>query len=227
MADVSQRSLKRTILTSAVAAMSHLEETSMNLVVDLRRSIGLAAAALALAGCTSMRPGAAPVGDPGFGFALWSPGRADNAQLETRYAGKNPNNANCVGENLSPALAWARAPAATRSFVILMDDQAGRAGLGVNHWVAYGIAPEANGLPEAAAMAAQAGFSAGKNSLGMPYLGPCPPRGNAPQHYVFTLIATSLEAGALPPGLDKAAVLEALKGGKALGAASLVLRFNH
>jgi Raf kinase inhibitor-like YbhB/YbcL family protein len=174
-----------------------------------------------------MSPGAAPVGDPGFGFALWSPGRADNAQLETRYAGKNPNNANCVGENLSPALAWARAPAATRSFVILMDDQAGRAGLGVNHWVAYGIAPEANGLPEAAAVAAPAGFSAGKNSLGMPYLGPCPPRGNAPQHYVYTLIATSLEAGALPPGLDKAAVLEALKGGKALGAASLVLRFNH
>ena len=197
----------------------------MNLIVNLRRSVGLAAAALALAGCASMST--APVGDPGFGFALWSPGRADNAQLETRYAGKNPNNANCVGENLSPALAWARAPTATRSFVILMDDQAGRAGLGVNHWVAYGIAPEANGLPEAAAVAAPAGFSAGKNSLGMPYLGPCPPRGNAPQHYVFTLIATSLEAGALPPGLDKAAVLETLKGGKALGAASLVLRFNH
>jgi len=204
-----------------------LEETSMNLIVNLRRSIGLVAAALALAGCAAMSPGAAPVGDPGFGFALWSPGRADNAQLETRYAGKNPNNANCVGENLSPALAWARAPAATRSFVILMDDQAGRAGLGVNHWVAYGIAPEANGLPEAAAVAAPAGFTAGKNSLGLPYLGPCPPRGNAPQHYVYTLIATSLEAGALPPGLDKAAVLEALKGGKALGAASLVLRFNH
>ncbi|MDZ7653595.1 MAG: YbhB/YbcL family Raf kinase inhibitor-like protein [Burkholderiaceae bacterium] len=197
----------------------------MNLIVNLRRRISLAAAALALAGCASMS--AAPVGDPGFGFALWSPGRADNAQLETRYAGKNPNNPNCVGENLSPALAWARAPAATRSFVILMDDQAGRAGLGVNHWVAYGIAPAANGLPEAAAVAAPAGFSAGKNSVGMPYLGPCPPRGNAPQHYVFTLIATSLEVSALPPGLDKAAVLEALKGGKALGAASLVLRFNH
>jgi Raf kinase inhibitor-like YbhB/YbcL family protein len=207
--------------------MFHLAEISMNLIVNLRRSIGLAVAALALAGCASMSPGAAPVGDPGFGFALWSPGRADNAQLETRYAGKNPNNANCIGENLSPALAWARAPAATRSFVILMDDQAGRVGLGVNHWVAYGIAPQANGLPEAAAVAAPVGFSAGKNSLGMPYLGPCPPRGNAPQHYAFTLIATSLEAGALPPGLDKAAVLEALKGGKTLGAASLVMRFNH
>jgi len=200
----------------------------MRLIAHPRHGIALAAAlTLALAGCTAMSPGAAPVGDPGFGFALWSPGRADNAPLETRYAGKNPANANCVGENLSPALAWARAPAATRSFVVLMDDQAGRAGLGVNHWVAYGIAPDAKGLPEAAAVAAPAGFSAGKNSLGMPYLGPCPPRGNAPQHYVFTLIATSLDAGALPPGLDKAAVLEALKGGKALGAASLVLRFNH
>jgi len=207
--------------------MFHPEETSMNLIVKHRRSIGLVAAALALAGCAAMSPGVAPVGDPGFGFALWSPGRADNAQLETRYAGKNPNNPNCVGENLSPALAWTRAPAATRSFVILMDDQAGRAGLGVNHWVAYGIAPGTTGLPEAAATAATAGFVAGKNSVGLTYLGPCPPRGNAPQHYVFTLIATSLEAGALPPGLDKAAVLDALKGGKALGAASLVLRFNH
>lgn len=199
----------------------------MKLIVILRSCIVLAAAALALAGCAAVSPSAAPAGDPGFGFALWSPGRADNARLETRYAGKNPNNPNCVGENISPALAWARAPAATRSFVILMDDQAGRAGVGVSHWVAYGIAPDANGLPEAAATAAPAGFSAGKNSAGMPYLGPCPPRGNAPQHYVFTLIATSLEAGALPPGLDKAAVLEALKGGKALGAASVVLRFNH
>lgn len=199
----------------------------MSLIVNVQHSVGLAAAALALAGCSSMPPSTPRVGDPGFGFALWSPGRADNAKLETRYAGKNPNNANCVGENISPALAWARAPAATRSFVILMDDQAGRAGIGVNHWVAYGIASEANGLPEAAAIAAPSGFNAGKNSLGTAYLGPCPPRGNAPQHYVLTLIATSLEAGALPPGLDKAAVLEALKGDKALGAASLVLRFNH
>ena len=75
-------------------------------------------------------------GDPGHkGFSLWSPGRVDNAPLEAKYGGKNPANANCPGENISPALAWARAPSATRSFVILMDDQAGRAGLGVNHWV--------------------------------------------------------------------------------------------
>ena len=66
-----------------------------------------------------------------------------------------------------------------------------------------------------------------KNLFGNHWIGPCAPKGNAPQHYVFTLIATSLEANTLAPGLDKAAVLDALRGGKALGAASLVLRFNH
>ena len=48
---------------------------------------------------------------------------------------------------------------------------------------------------------------------------PCPPRGNAPAALRVLLIATSLEAGALPPGLDKTAVLEGTqRGGKALSA---------
>jgi hypothetical protein len=40
------------------------------------------------------------------------------------------------------------------------------------------------------------------------------------------LIATSLPPDALPPGLGKAELLDAVKG-KTLGAASLVLRFAH
>ncbi len=61
----------------------------------------------------------------------------------------------------------------------------------------------------------------------MPWLGPCSPKGNAPQHYVLTLIATRSNRRAAR-GPDKAGVLEALKGGKALRAASLVLRtFNY
>lgn len=160
------------------------------------------------------------------GFTLSSPGRADNAMLTQPYAGKNPANPNCVGENLSPALAWTRAPAGTRSFAIVMDDQAGRAGLGVNHWTAYGIPATLNALAEGEASTGGSKLVMGKNTLGMSYLGPCPPRGNAPQHYVYTLIATSLAPDALPPGLNKAELMEALKG-KALGAASLVLRYAH
>jgi Raf kinase inhibitor-like YbhB/YbcL family protein len=175
----------------------------------------------ALAGC------AAPPAAPTSGFTLTSPGRADNDMLERAYAGANPTNPNCVGNNVSPALSWTRAPSGTRSFVILMDDQAGRAGLGVNHWTAYGIPASVNGLAQGEATAGSANFVFGKNTLGaMAYLGPCPPKGNAPQHYVYTLIATRLEPGALQPGLSKAEVLEALKG-QAIAAASLVLRFAH
>lgn len=161
------------------------------------------------------------------GFTLSSPTFADNAMLTRPYAGKNPSNPNCVGENISTALAWVRAPQATKSFAILMDDQAGRGGLGVNHLTAYGIPASVSGLAEGGlASAPAANVVAGKNTLGMSYLGPCPPRGNAPQHYVFTLIATSLEPGALQPGLTKPQLLEALAG-KTLGAASLVVRFAH
>lgn len=161
------------------------------------------------------------------GFTLSSPGRADNEMLARPYAGRNPANPNCVGENVSPALAWTRAPEGTKSFAIVMDDQAGRAGLGVNHWTAYGVPASLSGLAEGEASAPSKNFVFGRNTLGANvYLGPCPPRGNAPQHYVYTLIATSLAADALPPGLTKSELLEALKG-KTLGAASLVLRFAH
>lgn len=183
------------------------------------------AAAATVAACMQMPAATAPEAAPQ-GFTLSSPGRADNAMLTRPFAGKNPANPNCVGDNLSPALAWARAPAATKSFVILVDDQAGRAGLGVNHWTAYGIAPTVAGLAEGEASAGSKNFVQGKNTLGLAYLGPCPPKGNAPQHYVHTLVATTLPPDALPPGLNRAEVLDALKG-KTLGAASLVLRFAH
>ena len=161
------------------------------------------------------------------GLGLSSPGRNDNDMLPRPFAGKNPANPNCVGDNISPALAWTRVPEGTKSFAIVMDDQAGRAGLGVNHWTAYGIPTALNGLPEGAATKRPSAFVSGVNTLNdTGYLGPCPRKGNAPQHYVFTLIATSLPPDALPEGLTKAQLLDALKG-RALAASSLVLRFAH
>lgn len=195
----------------------------------LRRAAGALAGAgvfATLAACAGLAPAPAEVPSR-TGFTLTSPGRADNSMLTTPFAGKNPANPNCVGENRSPELVWSRAPAATRSFAILLDDQAGRAGLGVNHWIAYGIAPTVSRLAEGEATTGSTSFVFGKNTLGQAaFLGPCPPKGNAPQHYVYTLIATTVEPGALPPGLTKAELLEALRG-KTLGAASFVTRFAH
>lgn len=177
-----------------------------------------------LAACATHEPAVPPTA-----FRMSSPGMPDNSVLARKNAGDFQKNPNCVGENVSPALEWVNVPDKTRSFVLLVDDQAGRAGLGVSHAVIYGIPAGVTSLAEGELGAPpRAGrFVPGKNLLGMAYLGPCPPRGNALQHYVFTLIATDVDPAALPPGLTKEDILKALQGGRALRAASLVFRFAH
>jgi len=172
------------------------------------------------AGCAALEPAVPPTA-----FRLASPQYADNAMLERKNAGNFAKNPNCTGQNVSPALQWSNAPDKTRSFAILMDDQAGRAGLGVSHMVVYGIPATVSGFGEGELSAPSGKYVAGRSTPGPTgYFGPCPPKGNAPQHYVFTLIATDLEPGALPPGLNKEELLKALQG-RALRGASLVLRF--
>ena len=189
------------------------------------RSAGVAGlTCVLLSACATHEPAAPPAA-----FRMSSPGMPDNTVLARKHAGNFQKNPNCVGDNVSPALEWVNAPDKTRSFVLLLDDQAGRAGLGVSHAVVYGIPSSVTSLAESELSAPpKAGrFVAGRNTLGLQYLGPCPPRGNALQHYVFTLIATDLEPGALAPGLTKDEVLKALQGGRALRAASLVFRYAH
>jgi hypothetical protein len=71
-------------------------------------------------------------------FKLTSSTLEDNAPLAVKNAGNNKQNPNCVGENVSPPLAWSNPPAGTTSYALLMYDPEGRGGLGVVHWVAYG-----------------------------------------------------------------------------------------
>jgi phosphatidylethanolamine-binding protein (PEBP) family uncharacterized protein len=174
-----------------------------------------------LAACATTQEG------PPTAFRLTAPGMPDNSMMQPRMAGNFAKNPNCTGQNVSPPLAWTNAPAKTRSFVILWDDQAGRAGLGVSHAVVYGIPAAVTAFAEGELAAAPTGdrFVRGKSLFGTHWIGPCAPKGNAPQHYVMTLIATTLEPGELPAGLTKPELLKALEGGKALRAASLSLRF--
>lgn len=189
----------------------------------MKRAVLMAACAV-LSGCAAMEASV-----PATAFRLTSPGRADNAMLERKHAGNFAKNPNCLGQNVSPPLAWTGVPDKARSLVLIWDDQAGRAGLGVSHAVVYGIPASVTSFAEGELSAAPAAgrFVPGRNTLGLAWLGPCPPRGNAPQHYVMTLIATTLEPAALAPGLTKDEVLKALQGGKALRAASLALRYAH
>lgn len=160
-------------------------------------------------------------------FSMTSPAFQDNGMMATKYAGKNPANPNCVGENVSPPLQWSNPPAGTKSFALIMFDQEGRLGLGVTHWLAYGIPASLTSLPEGIASQDAKPFLNGLNILKKPeYLGACPPKATGPHHYVFTLIATSLEPDALKSGLTQQELLEAI-GAKALGATGLIGRFGH
>lgn len=192
--------------------------------MHLRFLLAPIAIACALAGCAS---GPSPVVPNGTAFSLWSPQFADGSKLTPQHAGKMAANSNCTGDNLAPALAWKNVPTGTRSLAMLVHDQEGRSGLGVVHWVAYGIDPALGSFAPNEINQASTKYTGGKSTLGLPsYMGPCPPANTGKHHYVYTLIATDLEPGALRPGLTMQELLTQLEG-HAKGASSIVLLYGR
>jgi len=157
-------------------------------------------------------------------FTITSSSFTDGGMLTKKQAADDPMRM-CGGENVSPAIAWANAPARTKSFVIFMQDPDGLLGQGVSHWVGYNIPVNVAGLAEGEITMGSKNFVGGKgtrdNAL---YIGPCPPEGDAPHHYVFTVVATELEPSALKPGMTRDEVYAAIKG-HTLGGASLIGKY--
>jgi Raf kinase inhibitor-like YbhB/YbcL family protein len=154
-------------------------------------------------------------------FTLSSTTFADGTLMPKKVANHNPQNPNCVGDNVSPELSWSGAPDGTKSFALIMVDPEGRSGLGVFHWVAYGIAPSTTSFAVGEVSQDSPKFVGGKSTQGVGhYSGPCTPPG-APHHYTFVIIATDLDPQALPPGLTLPE-LQAKLAGHAKGAAGLV-----
>jgi len=81
-------------------------------------------------------------------FTITSSEFKDGGMLQTKNAGNNKQNPNCIGDNVSPPLAWTNVPEGTKSFALIMYDPEGRGGLGVVHWVAYGIPAAVTGSAE-------------------------------------------------------------------------------
>jgi Raf kinase inhibitor-like YbhB/YbcL family protein len=154
-------------------------------------------AASALTVCFAASAAAA---DP---FALTSTTFKDGQLMPRKVANANPQNPNCVGQNVSPQLSWSGVPEGTRSFAILMEDPEGRGGAGVHHWVAYGIPPSVTSFAEGEVTKASEKYVGGKSTQSVGnYSGPCTPPGT-PHHYTFVVIATDLDPKELPPGLTR------------------------
>ena len=145
-------------------------------------------------------------------FSITSSAFRDGGKLAVKNAGNNKSNPNCVGENVSPPLAWKNPPEGTKSYVLLMSDPEGRAPAGVSHWVAYGIPVSVTGFAEGEVSKPSDKYVGGKSTMNLGnYFGPCTPPGPK-HHYTFVLIATDLDAKALQPGMTREELPKALDG---------------
>lgn len=99
----------------------------------------------------------------------------------------------CAGPNISPALNWSGVPAGTRSLVLTKYDPDAPTGSGFWHWAVFNIPATATGLAQGAGNPGGTlpeGAAQLNNEGGQPgFVGACPPVGDAPHRYVYTLYA--------------------------------------
>jgi hypothetical protein len=100
----------------------------------------------------------------------------------------------CGGQNVSPALEWHNPPPGTRGFALTMYDPDAPTGSGWWHWVAFDLPQTATGLARGAGNTGNASLPKtaiqSRNDYGeVGYGGPCPPQGDRPHRYVFTVFA--------------------------------------
>jgi Raf kinase inhibitor-like YbhB/YbcL family protein len=116
----------------------------------------------------------------------------------------------CSGGNKSPQLAWSGVPEGTKSFALTCFDPDAPTGSGFWHWVVVNIPagvselaldagnPESGKLPSGALQV--------RTDYAKPgYGGPCPPQGDHPHRYLFTLYAVG--ADRLPVTADTPAAV--------------------
>ncbi len=104
----------------------------------------------------------------------------------------------CQGGNVSPALNWTVGPAGTKSFAVTVYDPDAPTGSGWWHWVIFNIPADVTALAKGAgnpqAKLAPVGSIQSRTDYGQPgYGGPCPPQGDKPHRYRFTVYALKVE----------------------------------
>ena len=166
-------------------------------------------------------------------LTLTSPQIQDNGTLATKNACSDTQRSpNCVGENISPPLAWSGVPDGTKSFALLLFDPEGRAPAGVSHMVLYGIPADVKGFAEGELGQPSDKFVGGKSTMEKAvYFGPGTPPNTDWHHYTWTLVATDLDPKTLQPGMTREELAAALGAGTPTshvkGSAGLVTRFKH
>ncbi|MEW6593721.1 MAG: YbhB/YbcL family Raf kinase inhibitor-like protein [Thermodesulfobacteriota bacterium] len=126
-------------------------------------------------------------------FTLTSTNLGGQLTMEQVFAGFG-----CTGRNISPQLQWKNAPPGTKSFAVTVYDPDAPTGSGWWHWLVFNIPATVTQLPADAGNPAKnlapKGSVQSVTDYGKPgFGGACPPKGDKPHRYIFTVYALKVE----------------------------------
>lgn len=161
-------------------------------------------------------------------FTLSVPDLAPGATLSDEQV---LNGFGCSGKNRSPALQWQGVPAATKSLAVTVYDPDAPTGSGWWHWLVLNLPPDTTALAANAgtvdAAALPAGARQGRSDFGVnSYGGACPPAGDRPHRYIFTVYALTVPAIVLPADAS-AAMIGFMLNANVLAKASLTATYGR
>ena len=141
-------------------------------------------------------------------FTLSSPAVKPNSTLGPDQVF---NGFGCTGNNISPALKWTPGPDGTKSYALTVYDPDAPTGSGWWHWVVYNIPANVTELAAGAGAAGgkllPAGAAQGRTDFGTAaFGGACPPKGDKPHRYIFTIYALKSEKIDVPADASPALV---------------------
>ena len=160
------------------------------------------------------------------GFILRSPSLDAGELVPENYVF---NGSGCSGKNLSPALEWEGAPEGTKSFALTVFDPDAPNEGGWRHWTVVNIPGDVQKIEEGASSkhALPGEALEVENDFGdIGYGGPCPPKGDRPHRYVFTLYALKSDHLNVDPDTDRVTFETSLQN-NTLGKATFTVRYAH
>ena len=140
----------------------------------------------------------------------------------------------CEGGNISPQLSWRDAPAGSKSFAITVYDPDAPTGSGWWHWVVWNIPASVNALRAGiGSVHAHPNFRLpegaveGRTDFGaVGFGGACPPAGDKPHRYIFTVHALKVDKLELPEN-PTAALVGFMLNANRLGKATLEAQYSR
>ena len=162
------------------------------------------------------------------GFELSSPDIKAGSLIDKKF---EFNGFGCAGENKSPALQWRGAPKGTQSYAVTVYDPDAPTGSGWWHWSVINIPADIAELKPDAGAVGGANLPKGASHVRIDYGvagwgGTCPPPGDKPHRYIFTVHALKSDKLDIPADAT-AALAGYMINAHALGKASFTAKYGR